>query len=566
MPTIQLTRKDLEGLLGRKVEPDPLRKELLWAKAELKAWEDTAGADADVKIELNDTNRPDTWTPEGIARQLRGCRGEGYPDYPFLSAEPVGQVQVDPALESVRPFVGAFLARGPEITDSMLRSLVQTQEKLSDTFGRRRKDVAAGIYRLEQVVLPVQYTTVAPQDPGFQPLGAEEVMTPAQILADHPKGQEYRACLEDFEVYPILLGDDGRVLSMPPIINSADLGQVEIGDSALFVEFTGPTLEVLNVAVSIMAADMADRGFSIERLTTVFPYDTCWGREVTFPHDPRANLDVSLEKIRKGIGYDLAEDEVVELLERFGLFVERKPDGVLNVRAPFFRNDLLHPMDVVEDVAICRGYDSFPHIDPGSYTVGRLSDLELRTLTMRERMVGLGFQEMATPVLTHKDKVTEKMKRGSEDLVEIHNPMSENFGVVRNSLLPSLLEVEAQSYRAAYPHRVFEAGEGARQAPGTRMGTETRRFLSCLVAHAEAGFAEIHSTLDSLLVGLGKTYSLQACEVAGFLEGRCGAVLVGDIEVGVVGEIHPEVLDRWGVKVPCTAFELDLSTLEEKGL
>jgi phenylalanyl-tRNA synthetase beta chain len=567
MPTISLTRKDLQGLLGREIEPEPLRQELLWAKAELKSWEDIPGSgDAEVKIELNDTNRPDTWTPEGIARQLRGCIGEGYPEYAFLSQDPVGRVEVDASVEAIRPYVGAFLARGRAITDELLRSLVQTQEKLSDTFGRKRKDVAAGIYKLDLVKLPVQYTTVAPDDTGFVPLGETRVMTPVEILASHPKGVEFAPCLQGIDRYPLLKGDDGRVLSMPPIINSADLGQVEVGDQDFFVEFTGTTLEVMNVAVSIMAADMADRGFKIERLATVYPYDTPWGREVIFPHDAALNLDVPLERIHRGIGVKLPDDEVVELLERFGLKVERKDGGTLNVQAPFYRNDLLHPMDIVEDVAICRGYDSFPHHSPESYTVGRLSDLELRTVRFRERLVGLGFQEMATPVLTHRAKVTERMGRGGEDLVEILNPMSENFGVIRDSLLPTLLEVESQSYRAAYPHRIFEAGEGARQAPGTVLGTETRRFVCGLVAHAETGFAEIHSVLDSLLQGLGFGYRLQACEIAGFLEGRSGAILIGDLEVGVIGEIHPEVLDRWGIKVPAAALEIDLSTFDEKDL
>jgi phenylalanyl-tRNA synthetase beta chain len=348
---------------------------------------------------------------------------------------------------------------------------------------------------------------------------------------------------------------------MPPIINSADLGAVEVGDSQLFVEFTGTSIEVLNVAIAIMAADMADRGFQIERITTKYPYDTPWGRDVAFPHDPGSRLDVPVASVHKGIGLELPEDEVVELLERFGLDVERKGEGVLGVQAPFYRNDLLHVMDVVEDVAICRGYDSFPHHPPTSYTVGRLTPVERASQQMRQRLVGLGFQELATPVLTHRDNLTEKMGCGGDELVEILNPMTENFGVIRNRLLPTLLECEQRSYRASYPHRVFECGEAARLAPGTVMGTETVRQAAALIAHAEAGFAEAHSVLDSLLNGLGHAYRLDACEVAGYLDGRCGVVMVGDLEVGTIGEIHPEVLDRWGIKVPCAAFELDVTAL-----
>lgn len=561
MPTIQTTQREIEGLLGRKVDPDSLIRDLLWAKGELKSWGEAEDDDREIKIELNDTNRPDTWTPEGIARQLRGCAGEGYPAYDFLESDPVGTVEVSPEMETIRPYVGAFLARGPAIDDGMLRSLIQTQEKLSDTFGRRRRDIAAGIYKLDLVQLPVRYGSMAPDAEGFVPLGETKPMTPAEILRDHTKGREYAGCLEGFEVYPVLRGADDRILSMPPIINSADVGAIEVGDSDLFVEFTGASIEVLNVAIAIMAADMADRGFRIERVATKYPYDTPWGREVAFPHDPGSQVDVPLARIQRSLGISLPEDEVIELLERFGLGVERKECGVLGVRAPFYRNDLLHVMDVIEDVAICRGYDSFPHHPPTSYTVGRLTPVENFSQRVRQRLVGFGFQELTTPVLTHRDNLTEKMACGATDLVEILNPMSENFGVIRNRLLPTLLECEQRSYRASYPHRIFECGEVARQAPGTVLGTETVRAAAALVAHAEAGFAEVHSVLDSLLAGLGFGYRLEACEVAGYLEGRAGAVMVGDVEVGTIGEVHPEVLDRWGIKVPCGAIELEISRL-----
>jgi phenylalanyl-tRNA synthetase beta chain len=196
--------------------------------------------------------------------------------------------------------------------------------------------------------------------------------------------------------------------------------------------------------------------------------------------------------------------------------------------------------------------------------VGRLHPIEELSQTVRERMVGLGFQELATPVLTHREKLVERMTRGGEDLVEIQNPMTENYAVVRNSLLPTLLEVEQRSYRAAYPHRLFECGETACQVPGTVMGTQTRQMLGALVAHAEAGFAEAHACLDALLLGMELRYRLRSRDRAGLLEGRSGAILVADVEVGWIGEVHPEVLDLWGIKVPCAAFELDLSTLVER--
>lgn len=569
MPKILCDKADFESLYGAPIPSDAeFERDLLHVKGEYKGV-DTGEESGrpELKIELNDTNRPDTWTPEGIARQLKGCRGEGYPAYDFVGAAsgPDHRVEVAPELEGLRPFLGAFVARGEGVSDALLRSLIQTQEKLSETFGHKRKSIAAGIYKMDLVKLPVSYGTVAPDDAGFVPLGEDHKMTPAEILAEHPKGREYAYILEGRERYPILKGADGLVLSMPPVINSADLGQVEVGDGDLFVEFTGTDIHTMTVATNIMAADMADRGFTIEPVKVVYPYDTPWGRELTYPYPLGCSVEVSVEDVTRALGVELDAGEVTGLLERYGLTVEAGDGGAMKVTAPFYRNDLLHPMDVVEDAAICRGYDSFPRVMPTDYTVGRLSALQEFADRTRTRMVGLGFQEMSTPVLTRRDRLVDRMERDGEDLVEIANPMTENFAVVRNSLLPSLLEVEEKSYQAAYPHRLFEAGEVGLQDAGSPLGTTTRRRVAALVAHGEAGFAEIHAILDAYLTGLGYSYRLDAEARPGYFDGRCGAVVVtdegGERSVGEVGEIAPSVLDAWGVKVPAAAFELDLGAL-----
>lgn len=575
MPTIVTTLCDLRTLWGEKVEPEALRKQLAWVKGELKDWPaDTSQGSAEVKIELNDTNRPDTWTAEGIMRQLKGCAGRGYPRYPFLDENWAREVEVDPSVLPFRPVIGAFLATGVAVDDGLLRALIQTQEKLSETFGRKRKDIAAGIYKLDRIEFPVRYTTVAPGDPGFVPLGETRVMTPARILAEHPKGREYASILAAWTRYPILVDARGRVLSMPPVINSADVGAVEVGDTSLFVEFTGNDRATVTTALNIMAADMADRGFRIQRVQ-VRPAGPGEGMgklyekpaaEGIFPTRMASqSMELSLAEVDRALGVALPEAEVKDLLERYGYKLEwREGQGRarrFRATCPFYRNDLLHPMDVVEDVAIARGYDSFVRARPTDYTVGRLTPVEVLAQRMRVRMAGLGFQEMATPVLTAKATVTERVGRPDGHLVEIANPMSENFAVVRDSLLASLLAIEEASYRSAYPHKLFECGEIARKAPGALMGSETRRQLAALLAHGGADFPELHAVLESLLYGLGWHPTLRALPVPGYMDGRVGLVAVEDRVVGVIGAVDPAVLERFSVRVPAVAFELDLGEL-----
>ena len=128
-------------------------------------------------------------------------------------------------------------------------------------------------------------------------------------------------------------------------------------------------------------------------------------------------------------------------------------------------------------------------------------------------------------------------------------------------MLPSLLRVEAASNRAFYPHRIFEAGEVARPDPTQSLGSRTVTVLGGMIAHADAHFSEIHSCLDTLFFYVSQAYSLDPIQHPSFLAGRVGGIVSGGKQVGVIGELHPEVLERWQIAVPAVAFEIDLTEL-----
>jgi len=569
MPTITCRYYDLENLVGEAFSIERLEELLCLAKAEIKEFDEE---EEDLKIEINDTNRPDLWCAEGIARQL-ACHLRGEPrDYSFFSPVPekrgagdgsLNKIFVEEGLEKIRPYVGAFIARGAAMTEEVLVQMIQTQEKLAENLGRRRATVAIGIYNAAKIAFPVHYRAVDPDTLSFVPLGFEEEMTLNRILTEHPKGIEYAALLRDFDRYPFLVDSAGGVLSFPPIINSRWSGEVKVGDEELFVEATGPDLKTLVLALNILAANFADRGAAIQRVEIEFPYDSPFGRTVVVPRPLADPIHMDRDDFGHKLGEEVGAEEITSALAAYGCRVERDGSDLLSVAAPAFRNDYMHPVDVIEDFAISRGYGSFEAVMPDEFTVGKLARSTSLADTARDRMIGFGFEEIVSSVLTGRADVVGKMCLPSDSrLVEVENALSESYAVLRNSVLPSLLGVESASGTALYPHRLFEVGEVALLAHEDPSGCVTRTNLAALLAGAEASFSEIHSTLDLLVYYLNVEGRLRPIEHPTFITGRAGEIVVGDRAVGLIGEIHPEVLDRWEIGTPCAAFEILLDLLK----
>jgi phenylalanyl-tRNA synthetase beta chain len=571
MPTITIFREDLEGLLAGPARPAPsvsldqLDEWLMLVKGELKGQNPETG---ELRIELQDSNRPDLWCCEGIARQIRIKQTGTAAPYGFASLRkpPTKQVMVGLGLEQVRPYVAACTATGYRVTQDGLSQLIQTQEKLADIFGRKRRTVSIGLYRLPAIQFPVSYEVVKPESASFTPLGMDTVMTLSEMLLVHPKGLEFGGILAGHERVPLLRDAKGQVLSFPPIINSREIGEVRVGDDALFVEVTGTDLSMVVLTVNILAANLADRGASIECIQVVYPSKTELGQIVVTPQDLGKERTVSLATIERALGQPLDARAVSHALKAYGYNVTATK-GEITVQLPLYRHDLMHPMDVVEDVAISRGFAEFPPVMPSQFTVGGLSRIEMLSDRVRDLMVGMGFQEIISNILGSPQLLCDAMRlNGTEwgQLVQVDNVMSQNFSALRQCMLPSLLRVEAASSRAFYPHRLFEAGEIERPDPAHELGSRSVMVVGALLAHAGAHFSEIHSCLDALFYYLDRNYRLEPIQHPSFLDGRAGQIVLdGGGVLGVIGEIHPEVLERWQITVPAVAFELDLTKLSE---
>ena len=569
MPKIEVNEEFFFQLAGQSWSNyEDLEQDLTIAKAELDEW-DRIPSDAGermIKIELNDTNRPDLWTTAGLARQLRIYRTRNIPSYPFFaskgkSIDAAYRVVVEKSVREVRPWIACFVAKGKPISDALLKDMIQTQEKLAWNYGRKRKGVSIGIYRTGLIEWPVRYFGVEPDSVSFVPLQETRSMTLSQILKEHPKGVEYGSILEGKTIHPLLTDSKGSVLSYPPIINSADIGAVQVDDSEVFIEVTGTDYPSVALSASIMACDFYDIGFEIANVRVDYEYDSPFGSSVIFPYYFQNKVTLSLIEANRLLGDSIDLNIAQDALARMGLGAYCSDGLTLHVTPPEYRNDFLHPVDVAEDIMIGLGIENFAPERPSDFTIGRLTPIEVFSRKAKDIMIGLGYQEMIYNYLGSGIDYAEKMQIPVGQLVKIANPMTENYEYVRNSPIPGLLQTESVSAKASYPHRTFEVGKVAIKDPEENYGVVTRQHIGFLISHAQADYNEIASHVATLMYFLGKNYTVRESADPRFVPGRQVEVFLEKESVGVFGEIHPAVLEAFDVMMPCAAAELDLDSL-----
>ena len=564
MPKIEVSEKSFFHYLGRTMTDEEMLGILPVAKAELDGHENGV-----LKIELNDTNRPDLWSAAGTARLLKAYQGE-HVMYDFFSnadesVDDEGrEVIVEPsASKTGRPFSIGFAAKGHTVSEEDLVSLIQSQEKLCEGYGRKRKSVAVGIYRQNLIKFPVHYRGADPDKTKFQPLGMDEVLSLREILEKHPKGKEYGAIVKDFPLFPYLVDDNGDTLSFPPVINSARTGAVQVGDDELYIDVSGTKLRQILLVASILACDMADMGFTIQPVKVKYPEPTEFGSEFTVPYYYQEPVTCSLDLVEKKLGLRLSGKDCVEALKKMGIFAVSDEQNVY-VTVPEYRDDFLHPVDVVEEIMIGYGLANFEPEPPHAFTIGRLTPWEAYGRQVKDVMIGMGFQEMMYNYLGSKREYIDNMHTKGDECVIIANPMSENYEVVRPSIIPSLLESESVSGHDAIPHKIFEVGKVCFKDESDNSGTTTRNNLGFSVADNAVGYNEVSSIVYTLMYFLNKEYTLgEVGEDPRFIPGRCAHIIVGGKVVGIFGEVHPQVLESWGVGYPMVACEIDLDLLRE---
>ncbi|MGP1419766.1 MAG: phenylalanine--tRNA ligase subunit beta, partial [Sphaerochaetaceae bacterium] len=266
-------------------------------------------------------------------------------------------------------------------------------------------------------------------------------------------------------------------------------------------------------------------------------------------------------KLLEVSGLALSDEEISASLARMGMHSIVDKDCIY-VTVPEYRDDFLHEVDLIEDIIIGHGLENYTPTMELDFTIGRLSPAEELGRKVKDIMVGLGFQEMIYNYLGSKKEYCDNMNISDEKSVHIANPMSENYEMVRPSILPCLLESESVSGHAAYPHSIFEVGKVAFLSLDENSGTKTVNSLGFFSSDSRIGFNEASSYVNTLMYFLRKDYSLAERENDNrFIPGRCATVISEGREIGCFGEIHPAVLENWGCGMPSIACEINLDSL-----
>jgi len=553
---VQFSLTDLEGLLGKTVprDRDGLNEIFAFVKGDVESLDGDA-----VSIEVKDSNRPDIWSVEGIARALKGYLGVGRIRPISVAGRSNLNVVVDKRVKPIRPFISTAIVKGLQPTDEALKSWINLQEKLDQTYGRKRKRASIGFYQADLIQSPLSYTVANPDIITFAPLGSEEKQSLREIVSTHPKGSEYGEIISQFESWPVLVDATDNVLSLPPVINSNDLGRITTGTRNILVEVTGTNAETVHNTLKIVVSSLAERGGRIYSCLETYPYGS--SRRLVSPNLSPTAASLRLSHINKLLGTSVGLREASRFAERAGYRVRRAIGDTIQLEIPCYRTDIMHSVDMMEDIAIAMDINKLKPEWPRIWTVGNLVKETDENESVAEIMIGLDFLEVLTYALTSAVVVSNNIQSNEGKLVELLNPRMTTHTVLRNWLLPSLLETLSHNTHVDYPQRIFEIGPCIGRGENETHPIQETRRLAAVTIHANAGFTEIRSSLDALAENKGRSFQIKETEHPSFLSGRCGAIVSDGTEVGVIGEVNPRVIKSWGLNLPAAAFEVEMSAL-----
>ncbi len=541
MPTITYDKRDLLNLIGKDISDEQLEEVIHLIKPNVEVMKEN-----EITLELT-PDRPDLYGVEGLARAIKQYLGLTIGLKKHKAESP--KVQIKAWAVDIRPYIAAAVVRNVTMTDSFIKSLMNIQEVLAETIGRKRKKVAIGIHDFDKIMQPISYTEESP-DATIVPLDTDEGMTLREVFEKVSKGREYGHILHGAKKYPVYTDTKG-IFSFPPIINS-ERTRVTEETKTLFVELTGLDKESVLQTLNILVTNFAERGCAIEAVKIVHGEKS----EVT-PDLNSTFVDITLEEINKWIGLDLKKGDAVAILQRMGYDVAESK-GTLRVYIPSYRADILHKIDLIEDVAIGYGFNNFTPELPNIATVGKSLAIEKISAKYRHLLTGFGFQELIRPILTNQKDLFDKMNIKQESVIELENPVSEDYVCLRNWLLPSLMKVLSMNKHVDYPQNVFEVGDVILPDEGEETMARTVRKVSFVICHSKASYAEAKAIGETLLKQMGIGYKLEEASNSAFIAGRQATILADGKLIGHFGELHPKVLENWGLEMPCTAFEISI--------
>ncbi len=505
--------------------------------------------DEEIIFEIT-ANRPDLLSAQGIFRHLNSYYNKSLtPTYKVNLPEKNFKVKVDSSLKSIRPFTACAIVKDIKLNDEKIKQLIDLQEKLHVTLGRNRKKLAIGIYPLDKISLPIKFEARKPTDIRFQPLDFPREITGIQILSQHPTGRGYAHLLEGQEKFPVFVDAKGKILSMPPIINSQETGKVSLDTKEVFIECSGFDLTILQKVLNIIVVSLADMGGKIYSMEVDYG-----SKKITTPNLEMDKVRLSLDNVNNLLGLELTEKDIQILLPKMGYSYSR---GIVSV--PPWRTDILHEVDIIEDVAIAYGYDKLIPEIPSVATIGEQLPREKLRQKIASIFAGLGFLEVSSFNLIKPEEVSELKQ---SDLLEVEDSKTD-YKYLRYDLLTPLLRISSTNSDSPYPQKTFEFGvvfEKDRSGKSETGVIEKNRLAGMLIDE-KTNFTEGKQVLDYLFRMLNLEYTIKETENNLFIPGRAGKIILDKEEIGYIGELHPKILKRNKLSLPAVAFEINTDKL-----
>ena len=548
MPVITFKYQDLKDL-GIDMEKDELIDTLPMMSSDIEDFDDE-----EIKVEFF-PNRPDNLSVEGVARSFKGFIGQeiGFPEY---SMEESGEyVTVDSDVAAIRPYIGFAKIDNVDFTGDKLKYVMDFQENLHWVIGRDRKKVAIGIHNADVVEGPFKYIATPKDANAFVALEKDAEMTPGEILTDHDKGKAYAHLIENFDKYPLILDKDDNVLSMPPIING-ELTKLKEDTHNIIVDVTGTDERAVNQALNIICSSFAEVGGQIKSMEVKYTDKTITTPDLT-PQEMNVHVDTANELIG---GTNLNANDIEELLLKARFGAEIIDDNEVKAIIPAYRVDILHEVDIVENIAVQYHINDVVAELPDINTVAYENDWFKAESTIREVMVALGFQEVMSLMLTNEEAHYEKMNQDEKPHVQVARPITIDRTMIRTSLINSLMEFLEDNKHEDLPQKIFEIGDVLYLDETKENKTVSSKKLAALVCHSTANFTEIKSIVTSVLANLGYSMEIADSENKTFIAGRAADV-TGEAQKGTIkgffGEVSPEVITNFTLEYPVIGFEIE---------
>ncbi len=546
MPTIEINLSDLNRLIGENYSLGKLRKPLRNLGIEVEGMT----PEGNVKIEIHH-DRPDLLGIEGVARALKGYLGKelGNPDYELK--DPKIECVVDSSLEGKRPVAVMGHIENADFDNVSVKALMDLQEKLHNVLGRDREKISIGAYDIDGIEPPIHYTTTPPDGEGFVPLEFEEKLTPQEILEKHPKGKKYAHLIEGYDRYPLLTGSNGKVLSMPPIINSEACRLTE-DVTNIGVDVTGTDEEIAEKALEIIMSAAAERGFDIRAVKVKRP-----DSEIVTPRIENKEKSFNLKNANKKLGLELGSDEASKIMKKMRYDIVEQKNNKIKVKTPFYRYDLMHETDLFEDLAVGYGYDKLEPELPSIEITGKPHNIEKKSQIARKTLTGLGFMEAMPYILTSPELNFQKMNIEGE-AVSVKNPISKEYSILRTWLLPGLMDALRENRLHELPQRLFEVGDVVLLNEDAETGAENVRRAAAVAIGEGMDYTYARSIAEALLREFRLDWEVNSFEHPSLLDNRTAQIVIEDERRGFMGEVHPEVIANFELEHPVVAFELDL--------